>query len=224
MRWTEGWLPRAESCTWGDKISIAVRGSENDAFFGQLREQHSDVVVAYAFDVARAKPTMATRQVVNGNVTWNLAFAPSQTNFSNSMEMGSGGTSAEHFARMRVERLLLNKHAHQLDEHAPTIRQLNDMAHEVLIRGLNQSVQIERSRFPELFAALKSDPLEFVETAWIVAVADLKLSSSVEVIEKLNLTLDRTTLHVEFAGRRHRKYINVEPYEIRVQGELQLES
>jgi hypothetical protein len=216
-------VPRVESCTWGEKIDIAVRGSDDDAFFGQLREQRPEVVVAYAFDVAWAMPTMARRQAVNGNVTWNLAFAPSQTDFSNPMELGSGNMSADQFATMRVERLLLNEHVRKLDENAPTIQQLNDMTQEVLIRGLNQSARVERSRLPELFAVLKSNPLEFIETAWIVSVADLKLSSSVEVIEKLNLTLERSKLHVEFAGRRHRKYMNVEPYEIRVEGELQLE-
>jgi hypothetical protein len=70
---------------------------------------------------------------------------------------------------------------------------------------------------------LKSDPRAFLEVAWIIAAADLKLSSSVEVIEKLNLALINTTLRVEFAGRRRRAYVNVEPYEIRVEGELQLE-
>jgi hypothetical protein len=216
-------VPRAESCTWGIEISVVVRGTDDDAFFSKLREQHSEVVVAYAFDVARANPTMATRQVVNGDVTWNLAFSPTQTNFSNFMEVGSGSTSADQFAKMRVERLLLNKHLHQEDKNASTIRQLHDATQEALIRGLNQAVKIDQSRFPELFAQLKSDPRTFLEVAWIVAAADLKLSSSVKVIEKLSLTLINATLRVEFVGRRRRAYANVEPFEIRVEGELQLE-
>jgi hypothetical protein len=53
-------------------------------------------------------------------------------------------------------------------------------------------------------------------------VADLKRSGSVEVIDRLNLALAGTTLQVEFVGHRHRRYVNVDPYEILVQGELKL--
>lgn len=217
-----GAAPEAETCAWGSEINLSVIGSDNDSFFSQLRHEQSNVVVAYAFDVAMAKPMAATRRVLNSRVTWDLAFAPSRTDFSTFMEMGSGGVSANQFAQMRVERILLNKHLHQADESAPTLQQFNDATQEVLIRGLNQAVKIERSRFPELFQALRSDPRAFLEIAWILAVADLKLSASVERIEKLQLTLLGTTLKVEFVGRRHRQYVNVDPYEITVDGTLEL--
>ncbi|MGC1417103.1 MAG: TIR domain-containing protein [Candidatus Acidiferrum sp.] len=215
-------VPEAESCVWGAEISISVRGSDNDSFFSQLREERPDVLVAYGFDVAMAKPITATRQMANSNVTWNLIFAPKQTNFYSPMEAGSGSISADQFAEMRVRRLLLNEFQYQEDEHAPIIKKLNDASHEVLLRGLNQSVRVDRSRFPELFSALNSDPRAFLETAWIIAVADLKRSASVEVIERLTLRLVGTTLDVEFSGRRHRKYVNVDPYEISVHGKLEL--
>jgi hypothetical protein len=215
-------VPVAESCVWGAEIDLSVRGPENDSFYSQLRDRRPKVLVAHGYDVAMAKPLTATRRTVGSEVTWNLTFAPTQTDFNSFMEMGSGSTTADQFAEMRVRRLLLNENPYHEDESAPTIRQLNDASREVLIRGLNQPIKIERSRFPALFQELKSDPRAFLEIAWIATVADLKLSASVEVIEKLSLTLVGTTLEVEFAGRRHRKYVNEDPYEIRVQGKLEL--
>jgi len=217
-------VPEVDSCAWGAEISISLRGSDNDSFFSQLREESPEVLVAYGFDVAMAKLTAATRKTARGAVTWNLTFVPTQTNFNSFMEMGSGNTSADQFAEIRVRRLLLDEHLYKEDNDAPTIQQLNDASREALIQGLNQTVKIERSRFPKLFDALNSDSRAFLEIAWIVAVADLKLSASVEVIERLNLTLVGTTLEVEFAGRRHRKYVNVDPYEIRVHGKIELKA
>ena len=217
-------LPVVESCQWGEEIRLSVAGSDNDAFFTQLREQRPEVVIAYHFDVAIAKPTVATRQVAKGVVTWDLSFVPTRTDFSNFMEPGSGGTSADEFARMRAERLLLNQHVHTTDTNAPTLHQVNDTMREVLIRGMNTAAKIERSPFPDLYGALKSEPRAFLETAWIVAAAKLRLSASVEVIDKFVLTLTGKTLQVAFAGRRRRQYVNVEPYEIRIQGAMELES
>ena len=123
---------------------------------------------------------------------------------------------------MRVERFLLDKHLYREDDRTPTLRQFNDATHEIMIRGLNQAVKIEESPFPKLFDTFGSDPQRFLDTAWIAAVADLKRSSSVEVIDKLSLKLARETLTVDFIGHRQRRYVNVDPFEIRVQGELAL--
>jgi hypothetical protein len=48
----------------------------------------------------------------------------------------------------------------------------------------------------------------------------LKLSAAVEQIHHLALRLDGDSMAVDFAGRRHRKYVNVPPYEIKFQGTL----
>ena len=215
-------VPQVESCAWGEEINLAVRDSESDSFFAQLRSERKEVVVAYAFDVALAKPIAATREVAKNTTTWKLSFSPTRIDFTDSLEMGSGNTTADEFAKMRVHRLLLNEYISHEPRNSSTLQQLNDMTREIMILGLNPIVKIEKSRFPELFSFLKGDPHNFLETAWIIAVADLKLSASVETIEKLKLTLFDTTLHVEFAGRRHRKFVNVDPYQIQVQGELEL--
>jgi hypothetical protein len=69
---------------------------------------------------------------------------------------------------------------------------------------------------------LGSNPKEFLETAWIMAVADLKLSSTVEVIERLSLSLSGNVLNVDFSGTRRRQYVNKDPFQIVVNGKLTL--
>jgi hypothetical protein len=51
---------------------------------------------------------------------------------------------------------------------------------------------------------------------------DLKLTAAIEHIHHLALGLVGDTMAVDFAGRRHRKYANVPPYDIKVQGTLRL--
>jgi hypothetical protein len=83
LRLRDGTLaaPLMESCVWGDKIAISVQGSDDDSFFAKLRQERPEVVAAYAFDVAAAQVTGATRQVIKGEVAWNLEFALRQTDF-----------------------------------------------------------------------------------------------------------------------------------------------
>ena len=99
---------------------------------------------------------------------------------------------------------------------------MNDAAHEVLIRGMSSALKIDESPFRKLFKAFGADPKKFLGVAWILAVCDLKQSGSIEAIDEFSLTLAGTTLRVTLVGRRHRRYTNVDPYEIRVQGELEL--
>ena len=95
---------------------------------------------------------------------------------------------------------------------------------ENLVQGLNSIVKIEHSTFLDLHTDFGADPIKFVEIAWVAAIADLKLSAAVQQIDHLTLKLNRNILNVDFSGRRHRKYVNVAPYEIRVKGSIALPS
>jgi hypothetical protein len=61
-----------------------------------------------------------------------------------------------------------------------------------------------------------------VDIAWISAVSHLKLSASIEHIDRLALGFEGDSMTVDFAGRRRRQYVNVPPYDIKVQGILYL--
>lgn len=215
-------VPEAAACSWGGEISMTAQGSDYDAVFSHLRQKQPKVVIAYAFDVATAKLTAATRRVAGGQVQWDLTFSPIRTEFTDAFEVGTTNTSADQFAEMKVRRLLLGEYPYAEDARKPLVDQLNDASREALLQGLNTLVKVEKCRFPELFQALKSDPQLFLSVAWIDAASSLKLSGAVEVIQKLRLTLVHTTLEVEFLGRRHRKYVNTDPCEIRVEGKVEL--
>jgi hypothetical protein len=49
------------------------------------------------------------------------------------------------------------------------------------------------------------------------------LSSTVEVVERLNLTLEGLKLSVDFSGRRRKVYVNKDAHRIEVRGSLELE-
>jgi hypothetical protein len=83
-----------------------------------------------------------------------------------------------------------------------------------------------RSCFPSISlprTSSSSQPAQ-VNKSGVIAAANLKLSASVEVIDKFALALTGKTLQVDFAGRRRRQYVNVQPYEIRIHGIVELES
>jgi hypothetical protein len=216
-------LPVVVSCSWGSEISLLVEGGDSDSFLGQLRNDRSTLVIAYGFDVALAQSESAVREVSNGLAKWRLTLRPTRTEFSNQMEMGSGSVTADQFAEMRARRILLDEYPVQESQGRSKIEQLNLVTDEVMVRGLNAIWPIEKSKFPPLFEAFKDNREEFMEIGWVVAVADLKTSSCVETIERLELSLSGNSMKVDFSGRRRRQYTNREPFLIVVNGELKLE-
>jgi hypothetical protein len=72
------------------------------------------------------------------------------------------------------------------------------------------------------FRGAGHDPSRFLEIAWITEVMQLKIGKCVADVELLDLRLKGSILAVTCRGRRARKYVNVEPYVIRVEGQLDL--
>lgn len=218
-------FPVVYRCSWSDAIELSVLAdtSEVDAIFTRLRDHTKPVVVAVGFDVAVATLETLDRTMEGSVAMWKARFAPSRTSFSNDMEMGTSGTTADEFAELRARRLLLNESpkAFQSSEN-DFIGLANEAMRENLLQGLNSIVKIERSSFFDLYVDFGHDPQLFLQIAWIATIADLKLSAAVEQIHHLRLALDGDQLAVDFAGRRHRKYVNVPPHEIRVNGGLRL--
>lgn len=218
-------FPVVHRCSWSDAIELSVLAdtSEVDAIFTRLRGHTKPVVVAVGFDVAVATLAKLDRTIEGSGAIWKARFIPSQTSFSNDMEMGTSGTTADEFAELRARRLLLNESpkASQSSEN-DFIGLANEAMRENLLQGFNSIVKIERSSFFDLYSDFGHDPQLFLEIAWIATIADLKLSAAVEQVHHLRLALEGDQLAVDFAGRRHRKYVNVPPHEIRVNGGLRL--
>lgn len=221
-----GAFPKVERSSWGSEIdlTVEVEGPEGDAQFSRFRGNLKNVIVAYGFDVALAKLISASRTTINGKPTWNLKLAPTKTDFTDQLEMGTSSTTADQYAERRVRRLLLDEYPMSLNsEQSDFLAVANEAMQENLIEGLNSLVKVRGSTFPILFKQLQSSPGEFLEIAWISAAANLKLSSAVEHIDQLKLSLVGNFLEVHFSGYRHRKYVNVEPYRINVSGRVSLE-
>jgi hypothetical protein len=218
-------FPVVQECSWSQQIELTVLAetSEIDALFSRLRELKEPLVVAYGFDVALARVASLSRVASGGKAVWKASFEATRTEFSNDMEMGTSGTTADQFAEKRVRRLLLNENPRSFRSGQDDFVGLaNEAMRENLVQGLNSLVKIERSGFLDLYAVFGADPGKFIEIAWIAVVTDLKLSAAVEHIQHLRLGLDGESMAIDFAGRRHRKYTNVPPYGIHVQGSLSL--
>jgi hypothetical protein len=216
-------FPIIEEANWSEEIELAVAAgtSEIDSIFSRFRGQKDVLVVAYGFDVALAKLKAMNRTVSAGKAIWRIQLVPVRTDFSNDLEMGTSGTSADEFAEKRVRRLLLNENPMAIkSDKGDMLARANELMFESLIQGLNSIVKIEHSTFIDLHADFGDDPIKFTEIAWISAVADLKLSAAIQQINHLKVELNRNVLNVDFSGRRYRKYVNVNPYEIEVNGSI----
>ena len=216
-------FPLVQESNWSEEIEIAVSAdtSEIDSVFSRFRGHKGQMVVAYGFDVAIARLKSLNRVGSGGTATWKAKFQPTRTEFCNDMETGTSSTSADQFAERRVRRLLLNENpmAFKSDKD-DAVGFLNEAMTENLVQGLNSIVKIERSGFIDLHKDFGLDPQKFIEIAWISAVADLKLSASIEHINHLRLQLSGDVISVDFSGCRHRKYVNVDPYQINVKGSM----
>jgi TIR domain len=218
-------FPIISESSWGEVIDLSVEPEdrETDSVLTKFRAQKPGMLVAYGLDVAEAELLSAVRSTVRGAALWKLQFKAGKTDFRNDMEMGTSGMSADQFAEVRVRRLLLNEHLPQLgNSDGDNLAFMNNLMRENLIQGMNPTIAVKESLFPDLFRQLGSTPQSFLESAWISAVVGLKLSSAIEHIDYLRLRLSGTSLNVQFSGYRHRRYSNVDPYKIEVSGQLSL--
>jgi hypothetical protein len=95
---------------------------------------------------------------------------------------------------------------------------------ENLLQGHGALLKVESSPFVPLFREYGKEPSRFLEIAWITAAMQLKIGKCVADIELLNIKLKGSVLAVKCYGKRARKYVNVDPYIIRIEGELDLRS
>ncbi|MGC1782717.1 MAG: deaminase [Acidobacteriaceae bacterium] len=216
-------FPVIQESSWSEEIElmVAAETSEIDSIFSRFRGHKEVLVVAYGFDVAVAKLKAINRITSAKKALWKIWLDPVRTDFSNDMEMGTSDTSADEFAEKRVRRLLLNESPMAIKSGKDDmVGRANELMHESLIQGLNSIVKIRHSTFIDLHTDFSDDPVKFTEIAWISAVADLKLSASIQHIDHLTLELNRNVLNVDFSGRRHRNYVNLSPYKINVTGSM----
>lgn len=211
--------PPAVTVQWTEHQADLVLEPETaieESLLAALRPNSEAVFIGYGHRVAMCEVLYNGYMVENGLKRFHLKFYVRQTDFTPSLEMALGGTSADSLAEMRARRLLLNENP------AVQSRDINAITRELFIGGQNTVMRVERSRFPELFAQFRQDREKFLEIAWISAAVQLKLSACVAEILELGLRFAGTDLDVRFWGKRKKQFQNRPASEIRIQGTCQL--
>ena len=185
-------------------------------FLDRLRQHPNHMLVAFSNNAGIGSVADVEHIVAGGHQRWRIELNALQSDFSSTMEMDTPGTTAEQFAEIRARRILL-------DESRPQQTQdLNQTMREVLIQGQGAVLQIVGSSFPTLYREFGRDPSRFLQIAWITAVMQAKLSNTVASVDRFRLELNGSMLNVAFRGTRARKFTNVDPYVIQIDGQLDL--
>ena len=214
-------FPPVTELSWTqDSATLLVEPDDktDGRFLDRLRQERNHVIVAFSNSAGIGNISNLEHIVAAGKQKWRIEFGQLETDFSHSMEMGTSGTSAEEFAEMRARRILLNENRYE-----PT-NDYNKIMRENLLQGHDALLKIESSPFLPLFREFGKDSRRFLEVAWITAVMQLKIGKCIADLELLSLTLRGATLTVACRGKRARKYVNVDPYIIRIEGEVNLHS
>lgn len=185
--------------------------SEATAMLESLRSRQ-EIQMAYRTNVAIGIIEDTQHISKNGIDQWKIAFRLQKTDFHNSSEFSTSGLTPDDAAVLRAKRILLN------DKPARGRREMSDMIPEMMIAGQGSTIEITKSSLPTLFQALGGKPKLFLEAAWVLAALELKMSSAVEQITRLELSLQATDLQVTFDGRRHKQYSNQPAFQYSVSG------
>jgi hypothetical protein len=209
----------AAAVRWGTKeVSLVLEPDDatDGPLFNSLRGTDNSIIVGYQGNVAICKVANSTQVSGGGKNRWEISLNVERADFSPSMEMAFGNTSADQLAEMRGRRLLLNENP------SKQTGDINDITREMFIAGQATIVRVKASPFPDLFKSYNTKRGTFLEVAWVHAATMLKLASVVEQIESFALTLRGHSLEVDFSGVRRKVYQNAPAYKIRIKGACRL--
>lgn len=200
-----------------------LRRNINDAF---ARDVH--IALALREDAAWVKPQEIVETASGSQIVWKAVFNEEKhrQNGNPFGEITFGTFTPEKLAEERAKRILLDKKLPELPadfrHRTGTVGLLNEASLEVFVRGGN-GFQISGSPIPPLYRSVGKKPAQFEKFARLTSILYLKLSNTVEEILQFDLkVLNPNQVKVKFKGRRHKRYINEEPYEFEVDGTCQL--
>lgn len=167
--------------------------------------------------VARTMSVIQSREA--SREIWQLELMPE--GIGGDWEMAFAGYSADRLAEMRARRILLDEALPEVK--GPDVDRLNAVMLEMFVQGQNTIIKVPHSPFPLLWTDLSNNTPLFLAAARLVAVLWLRLSGVVEYVFQLDLEMQgEDVLAVKFEGQRRRKYSNVDPPVIRVEGTCNL--
>jgi hypothetical protein len=208
-----------QECQWGNReasLELEPDDPTDGPFLDSLRDDLASLIVAFRNNAAICRVGEITHISKARIDRWRLALQIERSDFQPTMEVSFENTSKDELAERRARRILFNENPAR-DE-----RDLNAIAFEVLLRGTNTVIAVERSVLPDLFRLYGSQPARFLEIAWIATAMRLKLSACVVEIVTLRMELEVGALGIQFHGRRRKEYTDRPAYEMKLEGVCQL--
>lgn len=184
---------------------------EGEAALRDLSKRHGEVVIAYgntavSVDIEDVRITHGKR--VEATLLARVSERRSGTMFEASVGIGGGRSlSADDIATLRATRILFND--------PPQSKQSNSFdSVEMFIKGgMHSAMEIEESPIPRLLEGLPRAERTTWETVRLALLVHLRMSGTVEHVERLRLKVRGGRLvRIEFRGRRAKPYVNAEAH------------
>lgn len=225
--WGNHIMSAYERITAGDRVSAVVLSlsEDDDLFFHRLQGSVGKTVgITWANRSALGQLERVEETRTERGSTWEVTIGSLRRDLSaDVMDPGFGDIDADELAEMRARRLLLNEPL----PHDPRVPEddHNRAAFESSVRGITTPARIPASPFPYIFVRNRDAPRSLLKMSRLVGVMGLHLSGIVGTVRQLDLKLAAPgKLAVKFEGQRGKKYDNVEPPVIRVEGTCVLDA
>jgi hypothetical protein len=206
-------------------VTLTTSEAAADARLEAMRGRRQ-ISFAYANDAFVVRCESAASTYEAGAHKWRMTLAKEDVLYGGSMTEsafsdGRNSYSAEDFARMRAERILLAAHP------APVAKRgafgVSGGLLESFIQG-NNTLRVTSSPIQGLAKTMPRDKAaDFLGCARLLAMYYLKAGGVVERVERLALgPLKGDSVHVKFRGLRRQKYSNSDPEVIELEGDCPL--
>lgn len=197
------------------ELVLVPANPRESAFLADLRNStYISIGIAYRYTAVLAKITSVQQTGERGEEIWKLNLQPEDTDYgAGYMETAYNNYTIDDLAEMRARRILLDE----------KLSSRQDTMLEVMISGLGAQRKVEQSPLPPLYKEFKDNIELFLAAARLFSVLWLRLSGVVEHIFQIDLEiLNEKELKVSFEGQRPRKYSNVDPSTITIEGVCKL--
>ncbi len=208
-------VERAESF----RLTVTPDDSADVAKLRSLKNERGRFPIAYGLTAAFVRLRNLREFMRDAQERFELDLVEVPFNSGFGTEMSYNGISADKIAEMRARRILL-------DEPLPNVGgsgwggDLNQMTFEMFVSGSSSSgdrLAVKSSPVPPLVRAM-SNSNDTVPATKLVCVMLLILSGAVEHISRLEMSLERGDMRIDFEGIRHKTYSNAEPARITLSG------
>lgn len=216
-------------------VEIHSRSAQVDSVMNALRPHHfgkgTPIPFAYANDawVVTVKDVEMVSEA-KGQL-WTISLTPQDVEYGGgvmemALNMGGRHYSPDDIAKLRAGRILLNNPPPLGDKAPPGSDQalLEGALLESHIQGVNTPASAKDCIIRAVYREYKDQPRLFLQLARLAAIYFLKASGVVEQVRRLTLgPIKKGKVHVVFQGVRRKKYSNVDPVVIDLEGDCPLD-